>query len=432
MITTVHNKIIISPNFIANNNNTTSQQKVKCLNINQLPYIVPGTSQFIRVTLALFFVGIATFALLYCVQSILPVLSYDFSISPAQSSLSLSISTGLLAIGLIFTGPLSDAFGRKLVMAVALLLAVIFTLICALMVSWNGILLMRALIGLSLSGVAAIGITYLNEEIHPNFVAFSIGLYISGNSIGGISGRLITGVLTDFYSWRFALAMMSILSLAAVGIFWYILPTSKHFQACLLRPSILIINFKLYWNDEKMSLLCAEGFLLMGSFVTMFNYISYRLLTAPYDLSQSIVSLLSLAYLTGTYSSPKAGTLTSRFGCGLVLWVSIIIMLAGILITALSPLAIIFFGLVLFSTGFFAAHSVASSWVSMRAQRAKGQASSFYLSCYYIGSSFAGTIGGIFWHDYGWYGVIIFISIMLLIALSVAHYLKRCPESLHT
>ncbi len=125
---------------------------------------------------------------------------------PASSSVSLSISTAMLAIGLLFTGPLSDAIGRKPVMVTALLLASCCTLLSTMMTSWHGILIMRALIGLSLSGVAAVGMTYLSEEIHPSFVAFSMGLYISGNSIGGMSGRLLSGVMTDFLTgasrWR--------------------------------------------------------------------------------------------------------------------------------------------------------------------------------------------------------------------------------------
>ncbi len=127
-------------------------------------------------------------------------------LTPANSSISLSISTAMLAIGLLFTGPLSDAIGRKPVMVTALLLASICTLLSTMMTSWHGILIMRALIGLSLSGVAAVGMTHLSEEIHPSFVAFSMGLYISGNSIGGMSGRLISGVFTDFFNWRIALA----------------------------------------------------------------------------------------------------------------------------------------------------------------------------------------------------------------------------------
>ncbi len=91
-------------------------------------------------------------------------------------------------------------------MVTALLLASCCTLLSTMMTSWHGILIMRALIGLSLSGVAAVGMTYLSEEIHPSFVAFSMGLYISGNSIGGMSGRLLSGVMTDFLTgasrWR--------------------------------------------------------------------------------------------------------------------------------------------------------------------------------------------------------------------------------------
>lgn len=122
----------------------------------------------------------------------------------------------------------------------------------------------------------------------------------------------------------------------------------------------------------------------MGSFVTLFNYIGYRLLADPYHLSQAIVGLLSVVYLTGSYSSPKAGALTSRFGRGPVLLASIVIMLIGILITALPQVPAIFIGMMLFTAGFFAAHSVASSWIGRRARRAKGQASSLYLFCYYV------------------------------------------------
>lgn len=413
----------------ANDPLAATAPKKQSSSLNKRPYIERGTPQFMRVTLALFSAGLATFALLYCVQPILPVLSQDFGVSPAQSSLSLSFSTGLLAIGLLFTGPLSDAIGRKSVMVTSLLLAAVCTLICAFMTSWHGILLMRALIGLSLSGLAAVGMTYLSEEIHPSFVAFSMGLYISGNSIGGMSGRLVTGVLTDFFSWRISLAVIGLFALIAAFVFWRILPASRHFRASSLRPRTLMINFKLHWHDRGLPLLFAEGFLLMGSFVTMFNYIGYRLLADPYHLSQAIVGLLSVVYLTGSYSSPKAGAMTSRFGRGPVLLFAILIMLTGILITLLAPVTLIFIGMMLFTGGFFAAHSVASSWIGRRARRAKGQASSLYLFCYYAGSSVAGTLGGVFWHSFGWTGVVVFISVMLLLALWVVRALKQLPEA---
>ncbi|GLY59166.1 MFS transporter [Pectobacterium carotovorum subsp. carotovorum] len=389
------------------------------------PYITRGTPQFMRVTLALFSAGLATFALLYCVQPLLPVLSQDFGISPATSSLSLSVSTVMLAFGLLFTGPLSDTIGRKNVMVVSLMLAAICTVICAFMTSWNGVLIMRAMMGLSLSGVAAVAMSYLSEEIHPSVLAFSMGLYISGNSIGGMSGRLVSGVLTDYFPWRVAIGTIGVLALIAAITFWRILPGSRHFRPGSLRPKTLLLNSKLHWRDAGLPLLFLEGFLLMGAFVTLFNYIGYRLLAPPYLLSQAVVGLLSVVYLTGSYSSPKAGALTARYGRGPVLSIAILLMLAGLGMTALSPLFAIFGGMMLFTAGFFAAHSVASSWIGQRARRAKGQASSMYLFSYYLGSSLAGTLGGFFWHSFGWMGITAFLSALLLLALVVSLILKH-------
>lgn len=373
-----------------------------------------------RVTLALFSAGLATFALLYCVQPILPVMSQQFGVSPATSSLSLSISTGLMALGLLVTGPLSDAIGRKSVMVTALMLAAICTLISATMTSWHGILIMRGLMGLSLSGVAAVGMTYLSEEIDARVVAFSMGLYISGNSIGGMSGRLLSGVLTDLFSWRIAVAVIGCFSLASALMFWKILPASRHFRPITLRPRNLLINFRLHWRDPGLPWLIAEGFLLMGAFVTLFNYIGYRLLDAPWHLSQAVVGLLSVVYLTGSWSSPKAGALTSRIGRGPVMLGATAIMLLGLLVTAFNSLWLILPGMMLFTAGFFAAHAVASGWIGPRARRARGQASSLYLFSYYVGSSVAGTLGGLFWHNFGWGGITLFISVLLILALAVA------------
>lgn len=84
--------------------------------------------------------------------------------------------------------------------------------------------------------------------------------------------------------------------------------------------------------------------------------------------------------------------------------------------------------MLLFSAGFFAAHSVASSWIGPRARRAKGQASSLYLFSYYLGSSIAGTLGGVFWHRYGWNGVGGFIALLLVLAILVG---MRLHHRLH-
>ncbi|MEQ4675186.1 MFS transporter [Providencia vermicola] len=387
-------------------------------------YIQRDDALYLRVTLSFFTVGFATFALLYFVQPILPLLSTDFNVSPATASLALSLSTGLMALGLLITGPISDAIGRKNVMVIALTCAALFTLLSSVMQSWHGILIARALVGLSLSGVAAVAMTYLSEEIHPSYVALSMGLYISGNSIGGMSGRLMTGVVADYFSWRVAVVILGTLALIAAISFWRLLPPSQHFRASSLKPKNLWVNLHLHFRDKGLPWLFVEGFVLMGGFVTMYNYIGYRLLEAPYNLSQSTVGFLSVIYLTGTYSATKTGSLTQKYGLGNILIAAISLMLLGILVTLHSNVWIVLLGMTLLTTGFFAAHSVASSWVGRRAKRARGQASSLYLFSYYAGSSIAGTVGGLFWANYGWNGVALFIAGILLVGVMIAYRLK--------
>ncbi|OBU02666.1 hypothetical protein AYY18_11685 [Morganella psychrotolerans] len=391
----------------------------------KLHYIQRDDKLYLRVTLSFFMVGLATFALLYFVQPILPLLSEDFAVSPAQASLSLSLATGFMAVGLLITGPISDAVGRKNVMVVALTCAALFTLLSAFTTSWAGILIVRSLVGLSLSGVAAVAMTYLSEEIHPGYVALSMGLYISGNSIGGMSGRLITGVVADYANWRIAVLILGTFALFGAFLFWRLLPASRHFRASSLKPKSLWKYLILHCRDDGLPWLFAIGFIIMGSFVTLFNYIGYRLLEPPYNFSQSVVGMLSVVYLSGTYSASKAGALTRKYGYANILIGAIVLMLAGILITLGDATATVLIGMLVLTTGFFAAHSVTSSWVGRRARRARAQASSLYLFAYYSGSSIAGTLGGVFWSYRHWTGVGCFIAAMLVVGLFISLHLKK-------
>lgn len=388
-------------------------------------YIEKNTPLFKRTVLALFAGGFSTFTLLYCVQPMMPLLSREFSINAAESSLILSVATAMLAIGLLITGPISDRLGRKSVMVLALFCAAIATIASALMPTWETVLATRALVGLSLSGLAAVAMTYLSEEIHPSHLGLAMELYIGGSAVGGMSGRLIAGVMIDYVSWHTAMLVVGGLALAAAAVFWKMLPESRNFRSRPLSPRSLLDGFVVQFRDAGLPLLFLMGFLLMGAFVTLFNYIGYRLLAEPYHLSQAVVGVFSIVYLSGIYSSAKIGSLADRLGRRKVLWAVIVMMLIGLGLTLFSPLPVVIAGVLILTFGFFGAHSVSSSWVGRRAVTARGQAASLYLFCYYAGSSVAGTGGGLFWHYAGWNGIGLFVGALLLIALGVALRLAK-------
>jgi YNFM family putative membrane transporter len=391
------------------------------------PFVHHGTPAFHRINLALFAAGFATFGLLYCVQPLLPEFTRDYGVNEAVSALSLSLTTGVLAFGMLFAGAVSDAWGRKPIMVGSLLSSAVLTLLSVWMPNWISFLTVRALLGLALAGLPAVAMTYLAEEMDNASIGLGMGLYISGNAIGGMSGRLITGVLTDYAGWRTGVVVVAVVGLACALTFWKLLPPSRHFKRQRLSARALGARFGVIFHDRGLPWLFAEGFLLLGAFVTVYNYIGYRLLAPPYDLSQAVVGAIFIVYLIGTFSSPWVGHLAGKLGRRKVLWSMLALILVGTLLTLLMPLWAVLLGVVVLTFGFFGGHSVVSSWVGRRAGTAKAHASSLYLFCYYMGSSIAGACGGLFYAAHGWNGVVAFVGAMALVGLVIALGLYRLP-----
>ncbi|MGH8183649.1 MAG: MFS transporter, partial [Rhodanobacteraceae bacterium] len=314
-------------------------------------FVHHGTSAFRRINWALFAAGFATFGLLYCVQPLLPEFTRDYGVSEAVSALSLSLTTGVLAFGMLFAGAISDAWGRKPIMVGSLLSSALLTLASVWMPNWTSFLIVRALLGLALSGLPAVAMTYLAEEMDIASIGLGMGLYISGNAIGGMSGRIITGVLTDFTGWRTGVAAVAVIGVACALVFWRLLPASRHFKAQPLQWRTLGQRFGVIFHDRGLPWLFAEGFLLLGAFVTVYNYIGYRLLAPPYNLSQAVVGAIFIIYLIGTFSSPWVGHLAGKLGRRKVLWTMLALTLIGTLLTMFASLWAILLGVVVLTFG---------------------------------------------------------------------------------
>ncbi|MBE1162940.1 MFS transporter [Dyella acidiphila] len=384
-----------------------------------------GTPAFRRTNLALFAAGLATFGLLYCVQPLMPLFSQHYGVSAAVSALSLSVTTGVLAFAMLFAGGVSDAWGRKSVMVASLLSSAVLVLLSALMPNWYALLTIRTLLGITLSGLPAVAMTYLTEEMHAESIGLGMGLYISGSAVGGMSGRLISGVVADYFGWRIGIAVVGVIGLLSGLVFWRALPASRHFQAKPLQWRALWARFAGMFGDAGLPWLFVEGFLLLGAFVTVYNYLGYRLLAPPYNLSQSVVGLIFGIYLIGTFSSAWMGHLAGKLGRRKVLWTAFALMLAGTACTMLASIWLIVLGITAITFGFFGGHSVVSSWVGRRGGVAKAQASSMYLFSYYMGSSVAGASGGLFYAAAGWNGVAWFVGALVLLGLLIALWLYR-------
>lgn len=392
---------------------------------DQLVYIKMNSPEYVKASIALFFGGFVTFSILYTTQPLLPVFSKEFHISAASASLTVSASTGTLAFMMLVAASLSDVLGKKKIMIISMLLTSMLSMFIAMSPNFPLLVVFRTLLGISSAGIPSLAMAYVAEEFHPTAIGKVMGLYISGTSIGGMAGRIITGLLTDFFSWRTALFSIGALALILSIVFAFILPTPKNSEKKPFNIEAVIKAYTVHLKNKPLLSLIFLGFLFMGSFVTLYNYIGYLLSEPPYSFSQSLLGFLFIVYIFGSFSSVFLGKKADEHGHSATLIFAVALTISGAILTLFPPVLVKIIGISLFTYGFFGCHSIASAWIGERADKNKAQASSLYLLFYYLGSSLVGTFGGYFWIHFHWAGVILFITALLLSSVPFIRYAEK-------
>ncbi|WP_181139663.1 MFS transporter [Streptomyces sp. Ru71] len=378
--------------------------------------MTPGGPGYRRMSLALFLAGVATFALLYSTQALLPLISDDFGVAASEASWTVAAATGGLALFVLPMSALSERYGRRTVMTASLAVAVTLGLLVPFAPSIGVLVVLRALQGAALAGLPASAQAYLAEEVTPRALVTAIGLFVAGNSVGGMSGRVITGWVAQAWGWRAAVGVIGVIAVVCAVAFRLLLPAPRHFTPGSLRPRVLAATVRDHLGNPLLRRLYAIGALFMTVFGGVYTVIGYRLTGAPFSLPQGIVGSIFLVYLVGTVSASTAGRLVGRLGRRGALYLAGGTTAAGLLLSLAASLPLVLLGLVLITAGFFAGHAVASSAVSKTATRGRAQASALYQSAYYIGSSVGSTVGAMAFHSGGWAGT---VGVGLLAVLGV-------------
>ncbi|MFD5102286.1 MFS transporter [Streptomyces albidochromogenes] len=387
--------------------------------------LTPSSPGYRRMSFALFAAGVATFALLYSTQALLPLISADLGASASAASWTVSAATGALALFVLPMSALSERFGRSRMMTVSLTVAVVVGLLVPFAPSLEWLVALRAVQGAALAGVPASAMAFLAEEVRPKALVAAIGLFVAGNSIGGMSGRIVTGWAAQLWDWRAALAAVGLMSVVCVVVFRLMLPKARHFTPGSLNPRALAKTVRGHLADPLLLRLYAIGALFMTVFGAVYTVIGYRLVEAPFSLPQGVVGSVFLVYLVGTVSSAAAGRLVARMGRRGALYLAVSTTAAGLLLSVADSLAAVLAGLVLITAGFFAGHAVASSSVSRTAKTGRAQASALYQSAYYLGSSVGGTLGAVAFHAGGWAGTVLLGLVAVLGVVSITLYGTR-------
>ncbi|WP_020408121.1 MFS transporter [Hahella ganghwensis] len=387
--------------------------------------IESGSRPFWQGALAMCIASFMVFANVWMPQPLLPVIAQEFELSTLQVSTSVTVCTLMLGFSLLIYGPVSDALGRKSITLLTMAGATITTFMLAQVDSFQELMLLRALQGFFLGGLPAIAIAYLGDEYHPQAVVVAVGLYISGNTIGGIGGRLIGGFAGEWMGLSWTFGVMGCISLVCLIAFAFLIPRPRHFTPKPLNLGNMLGNLRDHLRHPILFTCFLIGGLNFFIFINQYSYIAFVLEDAPFNLSSKYIGLLFLTYLTGTFGSAISGKIAKRFSQPLCIAGGTLILMLGTAVTLIPTLPTIILGLLINCFGFFLAHSSANSLVNRTAIKAKASATSLYLAFYYLGASTGSFYLDPFWQHFGWNGVVVASWIVLATVLGAALLLYR-------
>lgn len=362
----------------------------------------------ISLGLASFFI----FATMYFFQPILPVLVSMYDVRISYASLTMSLHTVGLVIGLIVIGFLSDRRGRRVFVLLSILLTTIILFLLPKIPYFSLIIALRFIQGFTLAGVLSAALAYMSEEMNPRYFGFAATLYISSNSLGGMMGRFVSSYLVEAYSYQFALNLLGWFGLLVFILVVIFLPQSRNFNKSTKRLSEDMRSFTYHLKNPILLLMFGLGAVLQISFTGMWTFLPFHLIEDPFNLSLQQIAYFYFAYSLGTIGAPIAGWLSRKYELSTLRLTGVVILTIGMVTTLGTSLVYIVIGLSIICLGFFISHSLASATVSNEASTFKGSASSLYLVSYYIGVAIGTTLLTPIWEKFAWNGIITITALL--------------------
>jgi predicted MFS family arabinose efflux permease len=370
-------------------------------------------------TIAVATAGFCAFLNLYSPQALLPELAGEFSVSVAAIASIMTASSAAIALTAPFTGAAADVLGRKRVITTAMFAAVLPMGLIALSSDVQALIFWRFVQGLLLPPIFAVIVAYIGDEWPTAQVPRIAGIYVTGASIGGFSGRFIPGVLADLVGWRVAFLALAALTLIGATVVMLTLPRERGF----VRSEGLAASARSmlrHLRNPQLLATYAIGFGVLFNFIAVFTYVSFHLAAPPYGFSSSALGAIFITYLLGSVTAPTIGWAIARFGRGRFVLMVIGAWMFGTLFLLAAPIAAIIAGLTLCAVCGMLCQAISTGYVTAIASEGRSSAVGLYVTCFYIGGSAGALLPGLAWDAVGWPGCVALVLAMLVVMAIIA------------
>lgn len=359
--------------------------------------------------------GFFSFLNVYSMQSVLPVVTQDMGITPAQAGMTVGVSLFAVAIVSPFMGMLSDAWGRRPIIVASMFALTLPTALIALAQNLPTVLVLRFLQGLAVPGIVVVLIAYLSEEHRSAGLARMTSLFVGGNVIGGFSGRFFMGHFGDWMGWRSGFWFLALLNLAGALWVWRVFPASRHFVANR-NVSGALRMLGIHLRNPRLLAICAVGFCVLFTMLGTFTYINFHLAEEPFHLSSAGLANVFMVYLVGGFITPFIGSVIARHGYLLSMLGGLCLSACGLALTLMPSLTVLIAGLILCSIGVFVCQSATISRIADRVTAGRSLATGLYYMSYYAGGSVGTLITGLAYEIDAWPSAVFAIVLVQCLA----------------
>ncbi|CAF3810282.1 unnamed protein product [Rotaria sp. Silwood1] len=131
----------------------------------------------------------------------------------------------------ILWGPLSDRFGRKRILCMALFFFVFISIVCTFAPNIVVLLVFRALQGAAVSATLVVGQGIIADIYPPETRGWYTGIFFVPFLIGPVIGPLIGGALSEKFGWRSTFVLLSAFSFLVALCIQILLPETHQYIA---------------------------------------------------------------------------------------------------------------------------------------------------------------------------------------------------------
>lgn len=370
-------------------------------------------------TIPVMLAGFAAFLDLYATQPLLPLLARTFHASNFKVSLTVTAPTVAVALAAPLVGRLADRFSLRAVIVSSAFALAIMTALAATSTGLGQLIAWRFAQGLVTPGLFASAIAYIHEEWPSSRVGRATAAYVSGTVIGGVTGRLLGGVIAADVNWSSSFVVLGLIGLVVAAALWKWLPLEQGGDTPSANDAV-DGGLRSHLRNPQLLATYAVGFCMLCTQVAMFTYVPFLLAAPPFLLSSAALGSIFLTYLVGAATTPFAGRGIDAYGHRTVLVFSLALCATGAMLTLTPALPVIAIGLSFFAAGVFFAQAASSSHVAHHAVHGRGLAIGIYATCYYIGGSVGGAVPSLFWSAGGWPACVAFVIAVELGMLGIA------------